>query len=134
MNIQKNSFPSMEQLQDQYLSQGKTVKQQTESKVSFQDILQSKQERELQQTQDLKFSKHASGRLKSRNITLTPSQQERLTSGAERAGEKGIRESLVVVDELAFIVNIPSKTVITAMDRTETKDNVFTNIDGAVFM
>ena len=50
------------------------------------------------------------------------------------AAQKGIQESLVVVDELAFIVNIPNKTVITAMDRSDTADNVFTNIDGAVFM
>ena len=73
-------------------------------------------------------------RLTDRNITLTNSQWERLESGAVKAGEKGIQESLVVVDELAFIVNIPNKTVITAMDRSDTEDNVFTNIDGAVFM
>lgn len=83
---------------------------------------------------ELKFSKHASMRLTDRNITLTNSQWERLESGAVKAGEKGIQESLVVVDELAFIVNIPNKTVITAMDTSDTADNVFTNIDGAVFM
>ena len=69
-----------------------------------------------------------------RNITLSDNQIERLSDGARKAGEKGIQDSLVVVDELAFIVNIPNKTVITAMDQTETNENVFTNIDGAVFM
>lgn len=54
--------------------------------------------------------------------------------GAAKAGEKGINESLVIVDSLAFIVNVPNQTVITAMDQTETSANVFTNIDGAVIM
>ena len=58
----------------------------------------------------------------------------KLENGAVKAKEKGIKESLVVVDELAFIVNIPNKTVITALGREESQGNVFTNIDGAVFM
>ena len=52
----------------------------------------------------------------------------------KKAGEKGIRESLVLVDQLAFIVNVKNNTVITAMDQTETDENIFTNIDGAVIM
>ncbi len=59
---------------------------------------------------------------------------ERLNMGAAKAGAKGINESLVIVDSLAFIVNVPNQTVITAMDQTETSANVFTNIDGAVIM
>ena len=47
---------------------------------------------------------------------------------------KGIKESLVMVDSLAFIVNVPNKTVVTAMDQTDSKENVFTNIDGAVIV
>ncbi len=81
---------------------------------------------------ELKFSKHATGRLSDRNIELSGEQLERLTQGTQKAGEKGIQESLVLVDQLAFIVNIPNGTVITAMDATDTTENVFTNIDGAV--
>ncbi len=54
--------------------------------------------------------------------------------GAAKASEKGIKESLVMVDSLAFIVSVPNQTVITAMDQTETDENVFTNIDGAVII
>ena len=133
MNIQKGSFSSIEQLQDRYLTPAKKVEKKESAAVSFQDILKAKQET-AGTRRELKFSKHASMRLTDRNITLTNSQRERLESGAVKAGEKGIQESLVVVDELAFIVNIPNKTVITAMDRSDTADNVFTNIDGAVFM
>ena len=57
-----------------------------------------------------------------------------VNEGAARAGQKGIRESLVIVDELAFIVNIPNNTVVTAMNQTDATENVFTNIDGAVIM
>ena len=73
-------------------------------------------------------------RLEDRNINLSEEQNERLESGVRKASEKGIRESLVIVDSLAFIVNVPNKTVVTAMDRNESDDNVYTNIDGAVVM
>ena len=59
---------------------------------------------------------------------------ERLNGGTQKAGAKGIRESLVIVDQFAFIVNVPNHTVVTAMDQTEADENVFTNIDGAVIM
>ena len=48
--------------------------------------------------------------------------------------KQDVSESLVIVDSLAFIVNVPNKTVVTAMDRTESDDNIYTNIDGAVII
>jgi flagellar operon protein len=56
----------------------------------------------------------------------------RAAEAARQAGERGIKDSLILVDQLAFIVNVPNHTVVTAMDQTENKSNVFTNIDGAV--
>ena len=82
----------------------------------------------------LKFSKHASFRLNDRGIEMTQSQVSRLNEGARKAAEKGIKDSLVLVDDMAFIVNIPNQTVVTAMDSTETIENVFTHINGAVIM
>jgi len=138
MEIQKNQFLSIDQLADQYLSrQQKNISLSKENVPSFSDILQNKA---LQQnlyagkTEELKFSKHAMGRLADRNIELSTEQLERLNDGARKAGQKGIKDSLVIVDSLAFIVNIPNQTVVTAMDSTETSDNVFTNINGAVIM
>ena len=69
-----------------------------------------------------------------RNIYLTDAQNVRLENGVKQASEKGITESLVLVDSLAFIVNVPNKTVVTALDQTETNSNIFTNIDGAVII
>ena len=99
--------------------------------VSFQDILAEKSGRT---EGGLKFSKHAANRLADRNIRLTDEQIGRLSDGTQKAGAKGIRESLVLVDQLAFIVNIPNQTVVTAMDQAETQANIFTNIDGAVIV
>ena len=134
MKVQKGNFLSIEQLQEQYLRQTKQTAPRTQNGLSFQDILKEKQSGTVTEAPDLRFSKHASGRLADRNIELTSGQMERLSDGARKAGEKGIQESLVVLDGLAFIVNIPNKTVVTAMEQAETQDNVFTNIDGAVFM
>lgn len=134
MKIQNNGFLSLEQLQDQYLGRSNRQVQETPpgEGLSFQDILSRKTERP--QTEEVKFSKHAAGRLADRYIELTEEQVERLNLGAAKAGAKGIHESLVIVDSFAFIVNVPNHTVITAMERTEADENVFTNIDGAVII
>lgn len=133
MNVKNSQFLSIEQLQDQYLNrQPKAgVNTKVPQGMSFEEVLYKQQ---LKETQEIKFSKHASNRLSDRNIELTNEQMERLGDGMKKAGEKGIRESLVLVDELAFIVNTKNNMVITAMDQTETKDNIFTNIDGAVII
>ena len=59
---------------------------------------------------------------------------DRLKNGLEKANTKGIKESLMIMDDLAFIVNVPNSTVITAMDSTNSNEQVFTNIDGAVIV
>ena len=80
----------------------------------------------------LKFSKHAARRLDDRQISLSDDQNKRLSQGVAKAEAKGVQDSLVMVDSLAFIVNVPTQTVITAMDEQETADHIFTNIDGTV--
>lgn len=127
MNVQNNRFPSIEQMRGQLVvSEGKQAGKLQESTIpSFREILEGKQSDSV-----LKFSKHANQRLSSRNIDLTESQLKRLENGAKKASEKGINESLVMVDNLAFIVNVRNNTVVTAVNDSD--DKVFTNIDGAV--
>lgn len=125
-----NQFSSIEQVTGQYLNGKKSVSSQ-DTAFSFQEILKNKQAAADSQ---LKFSKHAASRLTDRQIDLTPEQMERLENGTRKASEKGINESLVLIDQLAFIVSVKNNTVITAMDSKEASDNVFTNIDGAVIM
>ena len=137
MKLQNSNYLSIEQLQEQYLSPSRKnyTKTVTADGVSFQDILKQKTLQGITDADSpLKFSRHAVNRLTDRQITLTDNQMERLNEGAQKAGRKGIQESLVLVDQLAFIVNIPNNTVITAMDSTESDENIYTNIDGAVIV
>lgn len=135
MDIQGNGYISIEQLRGQYLGKKAQVRRATDGEasegISFRDVLQQKT---LGETGGLKFSKHAIVRLADRNIELSNAQLERLESGTKKAGQKGIRDSLVIVDQLAFIVNVPNQTVVTAMDSTDTDENIFTNINGAVII
>ncbi len=132
MDVQNNGYLSIEQLTDRYLAGArKAENRETRDGLSFQEILAQKS---AEEAGGLRFSKHALGRLSDRKIELSAGQLERLNDGARKAGQKGIRDSLVIVDQLAFIVNVPNRTVVTAMDSTETTDNIFTNINGAVIM
>lgn len=126
-----NQFASIEQVTDQYLNKKSKAGNisPTYQGMSFEEILLKKTRPE-----ELRFSKHAENRLSDRNITLSEEQLTRLNSGARKASEKGINESLVMVDSLAFIVNVKNNTVITAMDSTDSNENIYTNIDGAVIM
>ena len=134
MNIQRNQFLSIEQLTNTYLQDSKKIQQSgVQDAVSFGQILEDKNN-SITQGSVLKFSKHAANRLNTRNIELSDSQVMRLQDGMEKANAKGIKDSLVLMDKLAFIVNVPSNTVVTAMDQNETSDNIFTNIDGAVII
>jgi flagellar operon protein len=81
---------------------------------------------------ELKFSAHAQSRLTSRNIDLTPEIMRKLDEAVTGAEQKGARDSLVLLADLAFIVNVPNRTVVTAMDGASVRENVFTNIDSAV--
>lgn len=124
-----NQFSSIEQVTSQYLNKKTATVDVVKQDISFTEVLKSKQA-----DTELKFSKHAASRLAARQIDLTDEQMKRLEDGTKKASEKGIQESLVLVDQLAFIVSIKNNTVITAMDQKETNDSIFTNIDGAVIM
>ena len=118
---------SIEQMQGQFLHTGKTEQSASVTKgQSFAEVLNHS----LSLTSELKFSKHASERLLSRNIDLSDSQKERLNQAVKAAEAKGIKESLVMLDNLAFIVNVKNNTVVTAVTGGEEK--IFSNIDGAV--
>jgi flagellar operon protein len=89
---------------------------------SFQDYLQS---------QTVRFSHHAEIRLQQRGIQFRPEQMAKLNSAVTHLAEKGARDSLIVMNDTALIVNIKNKTVVTAMDGSAMKENVFTQIDSA---
>lgn len=97
---------------------------------SFQDLFSQ----ELGRKAPVTFSKHAEQRLETRNIRLTSGELEAISAAVNRAAEKGIRDSLILMKDMAFIVNVPGRVVVTAMSGETARENVFTNIDGAVVL
>lgn len=93
---------------------------------SFADVLRS------EQAQGVTFSRHALQRLERRGIQLDQPALERLGDGVTRAAGKGSRASVVFVDGTAFVVAVPNRTVLTAVDPEHMREQVFTNIDSAV--
>jgi len=91
-------------------------------------------DQELVKGQGIRFSKHAEQRLETRNIQLSVQQMQDINSAVERAEQKGIKDSLILMKDMAFIVNVPSRVVVTAIDGQGMKENIFTNIDGAVII
>jgi len=99
-----------------------------ESEKSFEQILDEKLNGEL------KFSRHAKERLKTRSIQLDESDLGRLQNAVSKARGKGARDSLILMDELALVVSVKNNTVVTVVDGQSLKENVFTNIDSAVII
>ena len=97
------------------------------SAPSFRSVL----EQQTGTAQPLKFSAHAMQRLQSRNIQLAPQDIARMNVMADKAAQKGAKQSLFMLRDVAMVVSIKNRTVITAVDQDSMKENVFTNIDSA---
>jgi flagellar operon protein len=130
MIINNNMQNAIRQLENQTPSTNKTTQSIKQGSQNFQSIFNQ----QLEQAKELKFSKHANDRLMSRDIQLNKEQMVRLTKGVESARMKGVKESLMLMDNLALVVNIENSTVITALEKNDFKEHVFTNIDGAVLL
>lgn len=98
--------------------------------VAFTDVLQEK----IKAESGLKFSAHALRRLEERGVDLRPSQVERLKEGVQKAGEKGAKSSLILMDNQAFIVSVKNRVVVTVLNGERVKGNVFTNIDSVAIV
>ncbi len=82
----------------------------------------------------LKFSQHAQDRLAQRKMNLSDGDVAKIADAVDKAATKGSRESLVLLDNMALVVSITNRTVITAVDKDKMKENVFTNIDSAIIV
>lgn len=99
------------------------------SAVSFEELLQRRQE-----SQSVAFSKHARERAEQRGIQVDDQLMGQLNDTVERAQAKGATNILAFDTTRAFIINVPNGRVITTMSPEEMKENIFTNIDGAVIL
>lgn len=95
----------------------------------FKDILN-----QVSSEKSIKFSKHALNRLEERDIQLSNDDIAKITNAVQQAEGKGIRDALILMGDKAFIANVKSRTIVTATAEQNLKDNVFTNIDGAVII
>lgn len=95
--------------------------------ATFAQVLEEKLEQST-----LKFSAHARKRLQARKIDFSPQQLQMLEGAVEKARAKGGRETLILFDDLALVVSVANRTVITAIDGESLKQNVFTQIDSAI--
>jgi flagellar operon protein len=87
----------------------------------------------LHQAEEVRFSNHAQKRLENRNIALSEDGLNRLATAVDKAGKRGGKESLILMDDLAFIVNVRDRLIVTALDQGSRGEGVFTQIDSVVF-
>lgn len=95
---------------------------------------QSTEFRDMLDAKVLKFSHHAELRMQQRGIHLQPESLTKIMNAVEEAAAKGAQDSLIVFRDIAMIVNVPSRTVVTAMDGGQMRSNVFTQIDSAIIL
>jgi len=107
----------------------KTGKEGQVNGPSFASVLDTKLP-----AQSVKFSQHAQDRLKARNISFSANDLANLEGAVTSVAQKGGKESLVMMGDAALVVSVKNRTVVTAMDRSQMKGNVFTNIDSAVII
>lgn len=101
--------------------------------ISFKDVFAGKISNNAM-LEDMKLSKHAVERINSRNINFTEKELQNLGDAIKKAEDKGSKESLILMDNIALIVSVRNKTVITAMTGESMRENVVTNIDSTIII
>jgi len=85
-------------------------------------------------TGDIQLSAHAKQRVAQRGISLDAAERTALADAVQHLDAKGAQDAAVLRQDAAFVVNVPSRTVVTALDRTEMQQRVFTQIDSAMML
>jgi len=114
------------------VASSKQINSVTDSQNQFSKILD--EQLKGSDAKELKFSAHAKQRLDSRGIQLDSNAINKLNSAVDQADKKGVKDSLVLMNDIAFVVNVPNRVVVTTVDETSMKDHIFTNIDGAIIL
>ena len=96
--------------------------------LSFRDALSAAADEH-----SLQFSEHALKRVEQRQIPMQGDQLDRLSKAMDTLSQSGSRgQSLVMLDQYAYVVHAPSHTVVTAVEPNQSKERVFTKIDSVV--
>jgi len=124
MQIQKSFIPPIG------IQKLNTENKSRTTNTNFADHLQAA----IKNDTNLTISKHAKTRIEQRNIEISSEDWKKISEKVTEAKQMGVNESLVLLDHAALIVSAKNQTVITAMDRSETNSQIFTNINGTIII
>jgi len=99
------------------------------NEVNFREIFEAKLN-----AQNINISKHAQERILLRGIDIGKEEIDGINKAIDLASSKGVRDSLVMINGKAFVINVPTRTVVTAIEEEALKNRIFTNIDGVVIL
>jgi flagellar operon protein len=109
---------------------GRKVQGNTAGNISFHQLLDQAQ----QTKQEVVFSAHARERIESRNIEFDAEDMSRIEDAMDKVKAKGARSSLLLFGEVALLASVTNRTIITAVDGADDREQIFTGIDSAVIL
>ncbi|NOX88631.1 MAG: flagellar protein [Calditrichaeota bacterium] len=116
---------SLKPIQPQKVNQGGSSSAKKAKSVAFGSLLQ----KSLNETGELRFSAHALKRMENRSLSLSEIDLQRLQQGVQQLKAKGAQNSVILMDDRAFVVSVRNRTVVTAIDQAQSNERIFTNID-----
>lgn len=98
--------------------------------LDFEKILDNS----IDKNGNFSISNHAATRIKERNINFSEADMKKINDGINKADKKGAKDCLILYKDVALVASIKNRTIITAVDKENSKGNVFTNIDSVVLL
>ncbi len=133
--ISRTIQPSVSQILKSTTTERELDKKISPNNISeFQDLIKKINTTPEIKNQNIEISQHAAKRLEERNLTIDGDEYLKLREAIDKVRNKGGQNSLVISDKAAYIVDIANNKIITAMDKNQLEENVFTKIDSTVFM
>ncbi len=86
------------------------------------------------QSRSISLSQHAADRLVRRGLSIDDRVADQIHKAFDLAEQKGAKNALFLLDNLAVVATVPGRSIITAMDATSLAEGVFTQIDSAVVL
>lgn len=120
----------IENISPAYTQKNNSSSNEVKNGRSFEEIL--KNQLNIKKEDTFTISNHAADRLS--NVSFNQYDMKMINEGINKAKEKGSKNSLILYKDVALITSIENRTIITAVDKNRSSDNVFTNIDSVVLL
>lgn len=99
-----------------------------QDKKSFKDVLNEVKGKD----EGFIVSKHAALRLD--EINFTEEDMKQIEKGFKIAQDKNSKNTVMLYKDIALVASVKNKTLITVVDKSRAKDNIFTNVDSVVIL